>query len=50
MYVQPCGSACGVQVWSIGTVVQTEVKVTWARADEPGAVKNEWWVLADGTA
>jgi hypothetical protein len=24
MYVQPCRSACGVQVWSTGTVVDSE--------------------------
>jgi hypothetical protein len=36
---------CGAQgLWST-----TEVKVTRARADELGAVKDEWWVLADGT-
>jgi hypothetical protein len=26
-----------------------EVKVMWARADGPGAVKVECWVLTDGS-
>jgi hypothetical protein len=37
-----------VQVWSTGTVVKAEVKVMWACADGPGAVKGECWVLTDG--
>jgi hypothetical protein len=48
MLVQPCRSAYGVQVWSTGTVVKAEVKVMWACADGPGAVKGECWVLTDG--
>jgi hypothetical protein len=49
MLVQPYRSTCDVQVWSTGTVVDGEVKVMRARADEPGAVKGECWVLTDGS-
>jgi hypothetical protein len=40
-FKKTCWLACCVQVWSIGTVSMTKVKVMWVRADGPGAVKNE---------
>jgi hypothetical protein len=49
VYVQPCRSLvvcrCGAWVrWSM-----TEVKVMQSRADGSKEVKNECWVLADGS-
>jgi hypothetical protein len=49
--VQPCRPACGVvcrcgaqRWWST-----VEVKVMWARANGPGTVKDECWILSDGS-
>jgi hypothetical protein len=39
--VQPCRSACGLQVCIIGTVSMAEVKVMRARADGPREVIDE---------
>jgi hypothetical protein len=49
MLVQPCRSACGVQVWSKGRWSMAEVKVMQTRADGPRAMKGECWVLTDGS-
>ena len=48
MYVQPCRLACGVKVWSIGTVVDGEGEVMQVRADGQGVVKDERWDLTEG--
>jgi hypothetical protein len=49
MCVQPCLSACGVQVCGAqGQWSMTKVKVMRVRANGPGAVKNERWDLTEG--
>jgi hypothetical protein len=40
--VQPCLSACGVQVWSTGRVVDSEGEVVRIRAYGPRVVKDEF--------
>jgi hypothetical protein len=41
--VQPCLSAYGVYVWSIGTMVDNKGElVMWVRADGLGAVNGCW--------
>jgi hypothetical protein len=47
MYVQLYRLACGVQVWTTGTMVDTSGE-GHAGSDGLGAVKDECWVLADG--
>jgi hypothetical protein len=37
-----------VGITAQGRWSMAEVKVMWARADGPGAVKGECWVLTDG--
>jgi hypothetical protein len=41
MYLQPCRPAYGVQVWSIVTVVDTEVKVMQGHADGSEAMNDK---------
>jgi hypothetical protein len=49
--VQLCLSACGVHVWSTGTMVDAltvKLKVMQTRVDGPRAAKDECWDLNKG--
>jgi hypothetical protein len=49
MLVQPCRSLMVCRCGAHERWLMVEVKVMQARADGLGAVKDECWVLADGS-